>query len=298
MSAATGSRRGRRWALVAGIIVTAAVAGGLVWFFSGDEPEEVDAERALQQDQDSLSEVFTPDLERSDDASGDDQDDDADDVPGGDDPDVADPEDADPDDVDPGDRDETSSGAPQTAEDLDGTWIVDTSRDFDRAAGRGTFIGYRIEEELQGVGATTAVGRSPTVEGEVTFAGLVVSSVVIDGDLTDLQSDDGRRDGRVRSQLGPDATATFELTEPIELPEVPPVSEIIEATAVGDLTLLDVTREVEVALQAVVTETGLLVTGSTSVALSDFEVEVPSAPIVLSASDDAILEWQLFLVKG
>lgn len=298
MSAATGSRR-RRWVLLAGVVVTAAVIGGLVWFFSGDEPEEVDAERALQQDQDSLSEVFTPDLELPN-GDGDDDPDDGgdDDGPNGTDPDVDGTDDEDPDDADPDDPDEDPAGAPRTAEDLDGTWIVDTSRGFDRAAGRGTFIGYRIEEELQGVGATTAVGRSPTVEGEVTFVGLVVASVVIEGDLTDLESDDGRRDTRVRSQLGPDATATFELTEPIELPEVPPVSEVIELAATGDLTLLDVTREVDVALQAAVTESGLLITGSTVVALSDFDVEVPSAPIVLSVSDDATLEWQLFLVKG
>ncbi len=297
MSAATGSRR-RRWVLLAGVVVTAAVIGGLVWFFSGDEPEEVDAERALQPDQDSLSEVFTPDLELPNGDGDDDPDDGGDDGPNGTDPDVDGTDDEDPDDADPDDPDEDPAGAPRTAEDLDGTWIVDTSRLFDRAAGRGTFIGYRIEEELQGVGATTAVGRSPTVEGEVTFVGLVVASVVIEGDLTDLESDDGRRDTRVRSQLGPDATATFELTEPIELPEVPPVSEVIELTATGDLTLLDVTREVDVALQAAVTESGLLITGSTVVALSDFDVEVPSAPIVLSASDDATLEWQLFLVKG
>ncbi len=292
MSAATGSRR-RRWVLIAAILVAAAVAGGLFWFFSGNEPDEVDAERALQQDQDSLSEVFTPDLERSDDTADDDPNDGNDDEPTETGPDVDDPEDGDPD-----GPDEVPTGAPQTAEDLDGTWVVDTSREFDRETGRGTFIGYRIAEELQGVGATTAVGRSPSVEGEVVFAGLIVSSVVVKGDLTDLESDDGRRDARVRSQLGPDATATFELSRPIELPEVPPVSEVIELTAIGELTLLDVTREVEVALQAAVTETGLLITGSTLVALSDYDVEVPSAPIVLSASDDATLEWQLFLVKG
>ncbi len=292
MSAATGSRR-RRWVLIAAILVAAAVAGGLFWFFSGDEPDEVDAERALQQDQDSLSEVFTPDLERSDDTADDDPNDGNDDEPTETGPDVDDPEDGDPD-----GPDEVPTGAPQTAEDLDGTWVVDTSREFDRETGRGTFIGYRIAEELQGVGATTAVGRSPSVEGEVVFAGLIVSSVVVKGDLTDLESDDGRRDARVRSQLGPDATATFELSRPIELPEVPPVSEVIELTAIGELTLFDVTREVEVALQAAVTETGLLITGSTLVALSDYDVEVPSAPIVLSASDDATLEWQLFLVKG
>jgi hypothetical protein len=54
---------------------------------------------------------------------------------------------------------------------------------------------------------------------------------------------------------------------------------------------------VDVVLQAAVIETGLLITGSTDVMLSDYGVEVPSAPIVLSVSDVATVEWQLFLVK-
>lgn len=303
MSASSPSRT-RRWLVLAGVLVVAGVAGALVWFFSGDEPDEVDAERALQQDQDdSLTDLFAPDVDLGGEGDGTD--------PG----DVDDPDDQQdpegPGEEPDGSEDDPSGGSdeqpppdgdpdlpPEGAEDLDGVWIVDHTREFDRAAGRGTFVGYRIEEELENIGSSTAVGRSPEVEGEVVFDGRTVTDVTIEADLTALESDDGRRDSRVRRHLGPDARATFELAEPIELPEVPPVGEVIELTTTGTLTILEESEEVEVDLQAVVAETGLLITGSTRIRLPDFGVEAPSAPIVLSVSDEAVLEWQLFLVPG
>lgn len=302
MSASTRSRT-RRWLVLAGVLVAAVIAGLLVWFFSGDEPEEVDAERALQQDQDdSLSDLFAPDVDLGDqeDGTGADDTDDADEPDDQDDPQdpgeepdgSGDPSEG-PDGQSPSDDD--PDVPPDGADDLDGVWTVDHSREFDRAAGRGTFVGYRIEEELENIGSSTAVGRSPEVDGEVVFVGRTVAEVTIEADLTALESDDGRRDSRVRRHLGPDARATFELGEPIDLPEVPPVGEVIELTATGTLTILDVSREVEVDLQAVVAETGLLITGSTRIRLPDYDIEAPSAPIVLSVSDEAVLEWQLFL---
>lgn len=299
----SSSSRTRRWLVLVGVLVIAAVVGGLVWFFSGDEPDAVDAERALQQDQDdSLSDLFAPDVDLGDEGDDDGTDPDAVDEPGeqdvppdpGDEPDDGDDDPSDdPEDQDPPDDPDLP---PDGADDLDGLWTVDHSRAFDRAAGRGTFVGYRIEEELENIGSSTAVGRSPEVEGEVIFVGRTVADVRIDADLTALESDDGRRDSRVRRHLGPDARATFELAEPIDLPEVPPVGEVIELTTTGTLTILEVSREVEVDLQAVVADTGLLVTGSTRIRLPDYGVEAPSAPIVLSVSDEAVLEWQLFLV--
>lgn len=297
MSASTRPRT-RRWLVLIGVLVVAGIAGGLVWFFSGDEPEAVDAERALQQDQDeSLTDLFAPDVDLGDDGdspgSGDDAD--RDPVAEGDEPDGSQGEPSDGSTDDPPSEDDPNL-PPQGADDLDGVWTVDRSRDFDGGAGRGTFVGYRIEEELENIGSSTAVGRSPEVDGEVVFVGRTVTEVTIDAELTALESDDGRRDSQVRRHLGPGAQATFELDEPIDLPEVPPAGEVIELTATGTLTVLEVPREVEVDLQAVVTETGLLITGSTRIRLSEFDVEAPSAPIVLSVSDEAIVEWQLFLV--
>jgi len=274
------STSARRWLAIGGaVVVVAAVTTGLVLFFSGDEPDQVDAERALQQEQEGLpglgeiqGELETPLPFEEPDGEG--------------------PETGTEEPVAP-----EQPTTPRQPEDLDGRWVVDRSRPFDREEGRGTFAGYRIQEELSGVGNTTAVGRTPEVEGEVVFDGGTIVEAAVTADLTELVSDDRRRDNRVRSQLGPDARARFDLAGSIELPEVPPVGEVIELTVAGTLTLLDTSREVDVTLQAVVTDTGLLVTGSTDIVLSDYDIEVPSATIVLSVSDEATLEWQLFLVQ-
>jgi hypothetical protein len=39
------------------------------------------------------------------------------------------------------------------------------------------------------------------------------------------------------------------------------------------------------------------VTGSTIVTLADFDIAVPSAPVVLSVSDEATIELQLYLSR-
>ncbi len=282
MSNAASSRSSRRW-VVLGVLtaVAAAAVVGLVWFLGGDEPEQVDAERALQQEQEGL-----PGLR---DAPEED--------PPAEEPPVEELGNVVGEDVGDVPEEPEEVGPPRAPEDLDGRWVVDRSRPFDREEGRGTFAGYRIQEELAGVGNSTAVGRTPEVSGEVLFDGATVTTARIEVDLTALVSDDGRRDARVRSELGPDAAASFELAGTIDLPEIPPVGEVIELTTSGTLTLLEVAREVEVHLQAVVTETGLLVAGTTEIVLSEFDVEVPSATIVLSVSDEATLEWQLFLTR-
>ena len=52
---------------------------------------------------------------------------------------------------------------------FDGTWKVDTSigsfSDFTNS-----FVGYRVQEQLSGIGANTAVGRTPNVSGTITIA--------------------------------------------------------------------------------------------------------------------------------
>ena len=58
----------------------------------------------------------------------------------------------------------TGSGSSSAANGLDGTWTVDDSigsfTDFS-----GSFAGFRVQEQLAGVGAKTAVGRTPDVTG-------------------------------------------------------------------------------------------------------------------------------------
>lgn len=284
-AARRSARPWRRWAII-GVLVAVAigVAVGLVLFFGGDEPEQVDAERALQQDQEPEGPEEAPEPEEPEPTQ--------EGQPGAQGGDAVG--------RNVGERSDepTDVGPPEEPEDLDGRWVIDTSRDFDREEGRGTFGGYRIREELAGIGDSVAVGRSPAVSGWVVFDEATVISAYVDVDLTELVSDDSRRDSRVQDELGPNANATFELDDEIELPEVPPVGEVIQLTVPGTLTIRDVTNEVEVELQAAVTETGLIVAGSTEIALADYDIEVPSATILLSVEDEATLEWQLFLVPA
>ena len=75
-----------------------------------------------------------------------------------------------------------------------GTWTVDpTVGSFDDFSG--SFVGYRVQEELASVGATEAVGRTPDVTGTLTVDGTTITAAEFTADLTTLQSDEGNRDG-------------------------------------------------------------------------------------------------------
>jgi polyisoprenoid-binding protein YceI len=83
----------------------------------------------------------------------------------------------------------------------------------------GTFVGFRVDEELSGIGSTTAVGRTPTVSGTITIDGTTLTAATIEADMTAITTNDNRRDDNVQAALETDQypTATFVLTEPIDL---------------------------------------------------------------------------------
>ena len=183
---------------------------------------------------------------------------------------------------------------------LDGTWTVDSSigsfEDFS-----GSFVGYRVTEELVGIGTSTAVGRTPDVTGSLTLAGSTITDASFDADLTTLQSDSGMRDGQLgRQGLETDSypTATFLLAESIELDAMPADGQTIEATAVGDLTLHGVTKQVEIALEARLTDGVVTVVGSLPVAFGDYGMTSPESMRVLSIDENGTMEFQLQFTQG
>lgn len=184
---------------------------------------------------------------------------------------------------------------------IEGTWRVDTeSGDFDFESATGTFAGFRIEEQLSSIGATTAVGRTGDVTGTMEIEGTTVTAARFEVDLSTITTNEGRRDRRVQEALetGTFPIATFELIEPIDLGDRAAAGEVLAVVAVGELTIHGVTRPAEFALEARLVDETVAVVGSTEVTFSDFGVEVPSAPIVLSVEDHGILELQLLLVRG
>jgi polyisoprenoid-binding protein YceI len=187
-----------------------------------------------------------------------------------------------------------------TAGALDGTWKVDTTTgSFDFESATGTFVGFRIKENLAQIGSTTAVGRTGDVTGSMRIAGTQVTSAKFDVDLTTITTNQSRRDDRVQQALETDQfpTATFELTSPIELGADASSGEEVDVTAKGNLTIHGVTKAVEFPLQAKLVNGTVVVVGSLDVTFSDYGVEVPRAPVVLSVDDHGILELQLLLTK-
>jgi polyisoprenoid-binding protein YceI len=192
-----------------------------------------------------------------------------------------------------------SSAATTTATGgLDGTWTVDTSIGSETT---GSFVGYRVQETLAGIGANTAVGRTSSVTGSFTLQGSKITAATITADLTGLQSDDNRRDGQL-SHRGLETstfpTATFTLSQPVDLGSIPADGQIVSVTATGQLTLHGQTKTVEIPLQARLSGGIIAVTGTLPIAFADYGISPPTSFIALSVEDHGTMELQLMFTKG
>jgi polyisoprenoid-binding protein YceI len=183
---------------------------------------------------------------------------------------------------------------------IDGTWVVDPSigsfADFTNA-----FVGYRVQEELAGIGAQTAVGRTPDVTGSMTIAGTAVTAATIEADLTTLESDDQNRDGQLRRQgieTEQFPTATFTITSPLELGSIPADGQEIDVAATGQLTLHGQTQDVEVPMTARLSGDVIAVSGSIPIAFADYGIQKPESFKVLSVDDNGVMEFQVFFSRG
>lgn len=187
-----------------------------------------------------------------------------------------------------------------SVDDLAGEWTITNTDGGDLE--EGTFVGYRVDEELAGVGATTAVGRTSAVEGSMTIeSGGTVSGVTIDADLSQLQSDQAFRDRAIEDQgletrEFPDAG--FMLDESFVIPEEALGGETVTVPATGTLTLHGVDQQVTVDLEARLLGDQILAGGSIPIAMSDFDISPPSAQRVISIAEEGTAELQLFFERA
>jgi polyisoprenoid-binding protein YceI len=197
----------------------------------------------------------------------------------------------------------TGSPSATTAGDgssADGIWVVDATSGS-LADGTSTFAGYRIDEELGGIGTNTAVGRTRDVEGSMTIDGTTIADLDVTVDMTTLTSDDDRRDGQLAErglETATFPTATFTLTTPVELGEAPAQGDTVTADAIGELTVHGVTREVTVPVEARWDGDTIEAVASFDVALADHDIEPPVGFLVLSIADTGTVEMHLRFVRG
>jgi polyisoprenoid-binding protein YceI len=193
-----------------------------------------------------------------------------------------------------------SGSLPTTPASFDGTWKVDTSiGSFSDSTS--SFVGYRVQEQLANIGANTAVGRTPDVSGTLTLQGTTVTAVEVTANLATLKSNDDRRDGQLHRQaLETDQfpTATFKLTQPIDLGAAPAEGQAVSVTATGDLTLHGQTKSVQIPLKAKRAGGVIAVTGSLEITFADFGIAKPTSFLVLSVQDHGTLELQLFFTRA
>jgi polyisoprenoid-binding protein YceI len=193
-----------------------------------------------------------------------------------------------------------SSPASGAAASLDGTWTVDPSiGSYDYAAGdfSGSWAGYRVQEQLVGIGGATAVGRTPHITGTITLAGTQVAGADLSVDLTTLASDQSMRDGQLGQQgvqTDQFPSATFVLTQPIELGSIAAEGTSVDITVVGDLTLHGVTKNVSIPMAAVQQGDIIGVSGSITFTWGDFGMTQPTSMRVVSLADDVTMEFQAF----
>jgi polyisoprenoid-binding protein YceI len=189
---------------------------------------------------------------------------------------------------------------PAAPDSLDGTWTVNTSLGSITDA-TASFAGYRVQEQLVGVGGTTAVGRTTKVSGSMTLTGAVVSNVQVTADLTALVSDNPDRDGSLRREAletNRFPTATFKLTGSIDLGALPAEGSAADANATGDFTLHGVTKSITIALQATRQGGIIAVTGSLPIVFADYSIQKPTSFSVLSVDDHGIMELHLLFTQA
>ncbi len=155
-------------------------------------------------------------------------------------------------------------------------------------------VGYRVEEVLFGVN-TTAVGRTNQVTGSLAIEGTSVTNVDFTVDVASITSDENRRDNQFRGRImsaDEFPTATFVLTQPIELGVEPADGAEATTQASGDLTLRGVTNSVTFDLTAK-QENGLIgVQGSIPVLFADYGIANPSNGGI-STEDNGLVEFVL-----
>lgn len=189
-----------------------------------------------------------------------------------------------------------TSGAPVDGG-LAGSWTIV----------EGSQAGYRVREQLASLPAESdAVGRTSDMSGSITLTdadgGLQLTEGSISIDTTTIASDEGRRDDRMRTeglQTTTYPTATFMLTEPVDISATALEGVAIDLTLVGDLDLHGVTRGVSIPATAQVIDGQIQVAGSVTFALSDFDITAPNVGgFIVSIADDGALEFLVILARA
>ena len=193
--------------------------------------------------------------------------------------------------------DPLTSGDPGNSTSVARTWNVAS----------GSQAGYRVRERLASLPAESdAIGRTSDVTGSITVEangdGARLTGGTLSVNTQTIASDKQMRDNRLRNeglQTDQYPTATFTVTQPVEIPAAALSGTATDVTLTGDLTLHGVTKSVQIPAQARLVGDQIQVAGSLGFPLSDFDISPPNVGgFILSISDQGTLEFLVVFAKG
>jgi polyisoprenoid-binding protein YceI len=187
------------------------------------------------------------------------------------------------------------TASPATISHIAGTWTV----------GTGSVAGYRVHEKLAVLPAPSdAVGRTSSITGQAAVVDSggthSVTAASFTVQVNTLSSDRAMRDQRVHTlglQTDTYPTATFQLAQPIALPDAAKSGQVVKVTATGPLTLHGVTRTVSIPLSLQLSGSSFEVAGSISFPWSEFGMSAPNFGSFVTVDNTATMELDLKFVR-
>ena len=173
---------------------------------------------------------------------------------------------------------------------LTGTW----------SATSGSKAGYRVQEESLGQDET-AVGRTPDVSGALALEGTVLRSARFSVPLATVVSDQSERNAKFNGSIMDVArypTATFDLTSPVSIGQLPPPDKIVTTAARGDLTMHGVTHSLSLRISAKQAGTSIWVLANATVVFADWHLRNPSIGGFATTASQGTLQVLLHLGCG
>ena len=182
-----------------------------------------------------------------------------------------------------------ASSVPHAANDVSGVWLPATT----------SVVRYRVDESINGF-ASTAVGSTNKITGDVTIEGKTVRAAGFTVDTGSFTSDEARRDDQFRGRVMDAAhipTATFNITSPIQFASVPADGKTVQIAATGDLMLRGTTKPVTFDLLALRKNGKIGISGNIPIVFADYGIPNPSFGTI-KTDDHGVLEFIVVLQRS
>lgn len=187
-----------------------------------------------------------------------------------------------------------ASVAKEASTGVDGTWDVSHGVGPNQSSAGFTFF------EILPAERKVTSGSTEQVDGEVLISDATITAAEITVDMTSVATDNDRRDVNVRRSIFETdryPTATFSLTQPADVSQLPEDGTVGTVTLTGDLTIHGQTQEVTHEFEALRTGDNIVVAGDVPINRLDYGVETPEF-VAAKIAEDGEVNIRLNLEKS